>query len=58
MTYYSENENDNQKTDHINKTQIDLDVAIETNIQKTTCLGKTISLCNKQHLSNIWSSIH
>ena len=49
MINFNENGNDNEKTDHIN---------IETNIQNIVCLGKTIPLCNKQHLSNIWGSIH
>ena len=33
--------------DHISKALIDIDVDKETNIQKT------MSLCNKQHLSSI-----
>ena len=45
-----ENENDNGKIDHINKTKTDLDVDIERNLQNIACLGKTIPLCNKQHL--------
>ena len=39
-----ENENDNGKTDHINKTSIDLHIDIKTNIQNAACLGKTMSL--------------
>ena len=27
---------------------------IETNIQIIVCLSKTVPLCNKKHLSNIW----
>ena len=46
-----ENENDNGKIDHINKTKTDLDVDIERNIQNIACLGKTMPLCNKQHLA-------
>ena len=45
-----ENENDNGKIDHINKTKTDLDVDIERNIKNIACLGKTMPLCNKQHL--------
>ena len=54
----NENENDNRKTDHINKTQIDQDLDIEINIQNIARLGKTMPLCNKQHLSNIWGLLH
>ena len=50
MINSNENENDNGKIDHINKTY---DVDIETNTENIACLGKTLSLCNKQHLSNI-----
>ena len=32
------------------KQDIDLDVDIETNIQNIVYLGKTMLLCNKQHL--------
>ena len=35
-----------------NKTYRDQDVDIETNIQNVACHGKTIFLCNKQHLGN------
>ena len=38
------NENDNGKRDHINKTYINQNVYIETNIENTGCLGKTMSL--------------
>ena len=51
--YCNENKNDNGKIDHINKTYIDQDVDIETNIEHIACLDKTMSLCNKQHLGNI-----
>ena len=47
------NENDNDIIDHINKTCIDQDVDVETNIENVGCLGKTMLLCNRQHLSNI-----
>ena len=53
-----ENENNRGKVDHINKTQIDLVIDIETDIQNKACLFKTTSQCNKQHLSNISGSIH
>ena len=50
------NENDNEKTDHLNKTFIDQDL---DRIQNIACLGKTMPLCNnKQHLSNIVGSVH
>ena len=55
--YCNENEN-NEKTDCMNKTWIDQDVDIVTNIQNITCLGKRMSPGNKQLLSNIWGSIH
>ena len=54
----NENENANDKIDHINKTYTDEDVDIETNIENIACLGMTTFLCNKQHLSNIWDSIY
>ena len=53
MINCNENENDNDRTDLINKTYRDQDVDIETNVENIACLGKTMSLCNKQHLSNI-----
>ena len=53
MISCNENENDNGKIDHINKTKIDLDVDIETNIPNIVYLGKAIPLCKKQHLNNI-----
>ena len=53
MINFNENENDHSKIDHINKKYTDQDVDIETNKENTACLGKTMSLCNKQHLSNI-----
>ena len=58
MISYSENENDYCKINYINKTYIDQDADIETNIENIACLSKTVSLCNKQHLSNIWGSIY
>ena len=57
MINCNENENDNDKIDHINKTCRDQDVDIETSIENIVCLGKTMSLCSKQHLSNILGSI-
>ena len=35
-------ENDNGQVNHINKTLIDLDVGLETNIHNAACLCKTI----------------
>ena len=35
-----------------NKTYIDQGLDIDTNIVNIACLGKTMSLCNKQHLKN------
>ena len=59
MINFTKNENENGKTDYINKTCVDLDVDIETNIKNIACLGNTMmSLCTKQHLSNIWGSNH
>ena len=58
MINWNKNENDNGKIDQINKTYIDQGVDIETNIENIAWLGKTTSLCNKQHLSNIWGSIY
>ena len=31
---------------------MDLDVAMDTNIQNIAYLGKIMSICNKQHLCN------
>ena len=31
---------------------------MDTNIQNKAYLGKIRSVCNKQHLNNIWGSIH
>ena len=57
MINCNENENDNYKIDYINKTYRGQDIDIETNIENIVCLGKTISLCNKQQLSNIWGLV-
>ena len=32
---------------------IDLDVDMDINVQNIACFGKIMSICNKQHLSNI-----
>ena len=37
---------------------MDLDVDMNTNIQSIACLGKIMSMCNKQYLSSILGSIH
>ena len=58
MINCNENDNDNGKIDHINITEIDLEVDIETNAQNIVCLGKTMSLRNKQQLNNICGSSH
>ena len=50
--------NENGKIDHIDEIVIGQDVGIETNIENIACLGMAMSLCNKQHLSNIWGSIY
>ena len=47
MINCNENENDNEKTDRMNKTWIDQDVDIVTNIQSIACLGKRMHPCNK-----------
>ena len=52
MINSNENENDNGKRDLINKTLIDLDVDVKTNVQNIACLGKTMSLCNKPNHSH------
>ena len=54
----NESKNDNDKVDHINKTNIDQDVDIKANIKNIACFEKAMSLCNKQHLSYIWGSIY
>ena len=33
---------------------MDLDADMKTNMQNVACFGKIMSICNKQHLSNIW----
>ena len=43
----NENENVNSKKDGINKTNIDQDMNIETNIDNIVCLVNAMSLCNK-----------
>ena len=58
MVNCNEKENDNGKIDHINKIYIDQDIDTEINIENIACLGKTMSLCNNQHLRNIWASIY
>ena len=35
-----------------------VDGEIDTNKQNMTCLGRTMAMCNKQHLSNIGGSNH
>ena len=40
MINWNKNENDDGKIDQINKTYIDQDVDIETNIENIPCLGK------------------
>ena len=47
------NENENGNIDHINKTYIDQNVDIETNIENITCLDKIMSLCKRQNFGNI-----
>ena len=37
---------------------IDLDIDLDTDIQSMACLGKIMSISNKQHLSKIWGSTH
>ena len=54
MINCNDNESDNDKVDHITKVNIDQQVVgIETNTENIACLGKTISLCNKQYCSII-----
>ena len=48
------NENDNEK----NIILIGLNVDMDANIENIACLCNIMSICNKQHLSNILSSIH
>ena len=55
MINCNENENYNDKTDHINEIYRAQNVGIETNIENTVCLSKAISLAMyqatlKQHL--------
>ena len=58
MRLWKKNQNDNGKIDHIDKTYIGQDLEIETHIENIACLGKAMSLCKKQNLSNIWGSIY
>ena len=58
MINCNENENNNGKMDHINRTNINQYLDIEANKENIACLGKTMSLFNKQHLSNVWGSIY
>ena len=50
MINCNENENDNEEQLIY---LIDLDVAMDTNVQNIAYLGKIMFICNKQHLSNI-----
>ena len=36
---------------------MELDVDMDTNIRNIACLSQIMSICNKQHLSNVWGSI-
>ena len=59
MINCNDNESDNDKVDHITKVNIDQQVVgIETNTENIACLGKIISLCNKQYCSIVWGSIY
>ena len=42
----NDNDNGNDKIDHINKIYIDQDADIETNMQNIVCLCKTLPLYN------------
>ena len=53
MVNCNENKGHNGKIYHINKKYIDQGVDRGTNVESIACLGKTMSLCNNQHLSNI-----
>ena len=50
MINCNKSENDKDKIDHINKTYRGQGADIETNTENIVCLGKTVSLCNKQCL--------
>ena len=51
----NENENNNEKQII---WLVHLDEAMDTSIQNIAYLGEIMSVCNKQQLSNIRSSIH
>ena len=53
MIKCNKNKNDNEKSDTQIIHKYAKDVDIEVNIQNITCLGKTMSICNKQDLSQI-----
>ena len=55
MINCNENENNNEKQII---WLVHLDEAMDTSIQNIAYLGEIMSVCNKQHLSNIRSSIH
>ena len=55
MINCNDNENDNEKQI---LWIIDLDVDMDTNKHNIACHGKVMSICNKQHVSNIWTSVH
>ena len=55
MINCNENENNNEKQII---WLVNLDEAMDTSIQNIAYLGEIMSVCNKQHLSNIRSSIH
>ena len=54
MINCNENENNNEKQII---WLVHLDEAMDTSIQNIAYLGEIMSVCNKQHLSNIWSSL-
>ena len=55
MINCNENENNNEKQII---WLVHLDEAMDTSIQNIAYLGEIMSVCNKQQLSNIRSSIH
>ena len=57
VTNCNENKNDDGKINPINKTYIDQDVDIKTNIENIAFHGMTMSFFNKQHFRlNLWKS--
>ena len=57
---HNENNDEHEKTDYIDRTEIDLGLDMDTNTVNTRSVVSQymMCVCIKQHLSNISNSIH